>query len=157
MADEYYKAAAAVQHLAQEVAGEDLHTFVEKMLRYVYGSGSLGILPLTGTQRSYLYRAPAAATLLDAGFIASTGGASDANDFRTITLEKNDMDGGSDTAFDSQGGASEAVTAQTYIPFTVVPATDTLAADEGLFAESTAAMSGEAWGLTQVFFTIRLD
>jgi hypothetical protein len=43
-------------------------------------------------------------------------------------------------------------------PFTVAPATDVLSVvGRGFFVESTAAMSGEAWGLTTVHAVVELD
>jgi hypothetical protein len=167
MANEYAKAAQELARIAHHLGVEE--QLLDRLKRQ-HINFSLGILPLAGTVRGYFFRlsdtplpglstAPvASARLISAGFVASTGGVSDANDFRTITLESNDMAGGADTLLDTKGGASTTVAAQTYIPFTVAPATDVLSVvGRGFFVESTAAMSGEAWGLTTVHAVVELD
>lgn len=111
------------------------------------------------TIRQSILRAPAGrtVTIVSAGFVTDGGQASDATDYRSILLGKHDGAGGSVTPFDTKGGASTAVTADSYTAFTIVESTDTLAATEVLQVSITGNGAGKAWSWTTVHVEYRID
>ena len=130
---------------------------LDRCLRCIVDAKPVGSSAATGTFRFPLFRAKEACRVKSAGFITDTGQASDASNYRTVKLSKNDGVGGADTDFDSKGGVSAALTADRRTAFTMVESTDTLAAGDWLIGIITSTGTGAALGDISFEYEIWLD
>lgn len=115
------------------------------------------VIPAAGNLRIPLHVAEQAITLVSVSMVSDGGLASSATNYRDLVLGKHDGVGGAVTTFDTQGGASTAITADQKKAFTIDEATDTLAKGNVLEVASTATGTGAALGDTLFRIEYRID
>lgn len=96
-------------------------------------------------------------TLVSATFNSDAGLTSDATNYWSAALKKDDGAGGAATTFHTLGGQSTAITADQLASFTIDESTDTLDEGDRLVLVLTKAGTGPAYGALTVDVVYRLD